>query len=219
MSNTTEMIIQFFKMYGWQLTILATSGIVALGILKSLGTFNKVNTKAKKYLYYGISNILSIVACTAYIFIKNSFEWRAYLILVGGIIGFTSAIYTLYENTGVRDVLKKCLYQPTKNLFSKMWNAILSGTLKKDTIIKMASSYGVDVANTIVKNAKEIEIEKQLEAKQKAEEEAKKSEEKKVEEKKVEEKVVVAEAKEPQIQKMSIFGRQGMKSINTPDRK
>ena len=208
-------------MYGWQLTVLATSGIVALGILKSFGTFNKVNAKAKKYIYYAISNVLSIVACTAYIFIKNSFEWRAYLILIGGIIGFTSAIYTLYENTGVRDMMKKCLYQPTKNLLSKIWNAILKGTLKKDTVIEMASSYGVDVAQEIVENAKEIAIEKQEEAKAK-EEEAKAKEQAKAEKKaeKKAEPVVEATVESPKAPTtFSLFGRQGIKTIETPKRK
>lgn len=223
MSNTTEMIIQFFKMYGWQLTVLATSGIVFLGILKAFGTFNKVNTKAKKYLYYGISNILSIVACTAYIFITDVFEWRAYLILIGGIIGFTSAIYTLYENTGARDLLKKCLYQPTKNLFSKIWNAILKGTLKKETVIKMASEYGEDVANEIVVKAHEVQEEKIAEEKAKEEEKKAKEEakaEKKAKDSKTEEVEVIEETKvDVQPQKIRVVGRQGIKTIETPKRK
>ena len=170
--NTTEMIISFFKNYGWQLTVLATSGILLLGILKSFGTFKKVPAKGKKYIYYGISCVLSILACTSYILIKHSFEWRAYLILIAGIIGYTSAIYTLYENTGVRDLISKFIFTPLKKLFSKCWKHIVEGTLDKDAVIALASSYGVDVANQIISSAVEKEQEKkQLEEKKQKEQE------------------------------------------------
>ena len=153
--NTTEMILQFFKTYGWQLTVLATSGIVFLGILKSFGTFKKVPTKGKKYLYYGISCILSILACTGYILIKNSFEYRAYLILIAGIIGYTSAIYTLYENTGIRDLLKKFIFVPIKHLLGKIWEHIVKGTLNKDAVVELAGQYGLAVVGQIENDIKE----------------------------------------------------------------
>lgn len=166
--NTTEMIISFFKNYGWQLTVLATTGIILLGVLKSFGTFKKVPIKGKKYLYYGISCILSILACTGYILIKHSFEWKTYLILIAGIIGYTSALYTLYENTGIRDVLKKLIFIPLKKLFSTCWKHIVEGSLDKNAVIELASSYGVDVANQIINTAVEKEAEKkQLEAEKK----------------------------------------------------
>ena len=171
--NTTEMIIQFFKMYGWQLTVLATSGILLLGILKAFGTFKKVPQKGRKYLYYAISCVLSILACTSYILIKDSFEWRAYLILIAGIIGYTSAIYTLYENTGVRDLLKKFIFTPLKKLLGIGWKHVVEGTLDKNTVIELASSYGVDVANQIIVEA----VEKAAEKKEKEKERTKKSDE------------------------------------------
>ena len=189
--NTTEMIIQFFKNYGWQLTVLATSGIVFLGILKATGMFNKVSDKAKKYLYYGLSAILSIIACTAYIFIKDTFEWRAYLILIAAIIGYTSAIYTLYENTGIRELLKKFIFTPIKTVLIKSWKKILTGTIDKKTVIALASDYGVEVANEIINSAVEKEAEKKLIEEQKAAEEAEKKAKK--EEAKVEAKVEVKE--------------------------
>lgn len=153
--NTTEMILHFFRDYGWQLTVLATSGIIMLGIIKSLGAFKKVPDKGKKYLYYGISCILSILACTSYILIQHSFEWRAYLILIAGIIGYTSAIYTLYENTGIRDLLKKLIFVPVKHLLNKIWEHIVKGTLDKDAVVELATEYGLAVVGQIEQDAKE----------------------------------------------------------------
>ena len=202
-------------MYGWQLTILATSGIVFLGFLKAFGTFNKVPSKAKKYLYYAISCILSILACTGYILLKNGFEWRAYLILIAGIIGYTSAIYTLYENTGIRDLLKKLIFTPIKKLLSKILQHIVKGTLTKDAVIDLASDYGKEIANEIIESAKEKEQEK-------------KQVETKTEEKQVAVKPFAfafpSQAKAEQEQadvkvEKKTSGRAGMQTINTPNRK
>ena len=206
MTNTTDMIIQFFKLYGWQLTILATSGIVLLGILKSFGTFNKVKKEFKKYLFYAISCTFSILACTSYILLMHSFEWRAYLILIAGIIGYTSAIYTLYENTGIRDLLKKILFEPTKKLLAKISSAIIKGSLKEEDVIELASSYGVDVANQIIETAKEKAVE------EKAKEEAKQLEEKQAET------PVQAMPNNPFLMNKST-GRAGMKEIGQVKRK
>ena len=201
MSNTTEMILHFFKEFGWQLTVLATSGIVFLGLLKAFGVFKKIKSSYKKYIYYALSTVLSILACTAYIFITDVFEWRTYLILIAGIIGYTSAIYTLYENTGIRDLLKKFLYEPIKKLLTKIWNAILQGTLKKETVIKMASDMGVDVANQIIHTAIEKEAEKKVEAEKK---EAEKLEKEKAKEEKAETKPEILEESKEEEKKSSV---------------
>lgn len=217
--RTTEMIIQFFKMYGWQLTVLATSGIVFLGFLKAFGTFNKVPDKAKKYLFYGISCALAILACTAYILIKDSFEWRSYLILIAYIVGYTSAIYTLYENTGIRDLLKKFIFKPIKNMLSKILQHIVRGTLSKDAVVELASEYGQDIAGEIIESVKEKELEKQQKQEEKEAKEGIKEEKKivfplkKTEQVEKQEKII----EESKVQKTTL-GRPGMTNIFTPKR-
>ena len=93
------MIGEFFKNYGWQLTLLALSGIVVLGFLKWVGVFNKLKDTSKKYVYYALSCVLSIIACTIYILATKSFAWASYGILCGAVVGLTGAVYTIYENT------------------------------------------------------------------------------------------------------------------------
>ena len=44
-----NVVLDFFKTYGWQLGLLSLSGIVVLGCLKWFGCFKKVNDKYKKY--------------------------------------------------------------------------------------------------------------------------------------------------------------------------
>ena len=58
-----NVVLDFFKTYGWQLGLLSLSGIVVLGCLKWFGCFKKVNSKYKKYLYFGLSVVFSIIAC------------------------------------------------------------------------------------------------------------------------------------------------------------
>ncbi|MGN0960768.1 MAG: hypothetical protein ACI4PF_01050 [Christensenellales bacterium] len=95
-------IIKFFSTYGWKLGLLALSGIVVLGFLKKVGTFKKLNPKYKKYVYFGLSAVFSIVACTIYLLATKSFQWIPYLILCGSIFGLTLIVYQIYEHTGLR---------------------------------------------------------------------------------------------------------------------
>lgn len=156
-----NMIITFFKMYGWQLTVLATSGIAVLGFLKATGLFNKLNEKVKKYVYYAVSCAISIVACTAYIFIVDQFTWMNWGVLVVGIIAYTGAIYTLYENTGARLFLKKFIFTPLKNTLKKLVEKIIKGSLTQDDVKELAVGLGAGVLQELTVEARKQELEKQ----------------------------------------------------------
>ena len=156
-----NMIITFFKMYGWQLTVLATSGIAVLGFLKATGLFSKLNEKVKKYVYYAVSCAISIVACTAYIFIVDQFTWMNWGVLVVGIIAYTGAIYTLYENTGARLFLKKFIFTPLKNTLKKLVEKIIKGSLTQDDVKELAVGLGAEVLQGLTIEARKQELEKQ----------------------------------------------------------
>lgn len=119
-------IINFFSEYGWQMTVLALSGIFLLGVLKSVKAFDWIRIYAvegeekilqvdktkqvKKIVYTFISAGLSVAACCVYLTIINT-ELTATLILTisGTVWSLNTFAYMLYENLGVRAVWKAFL--------------------------------------------------------------------------------------------------------------
>ena len=117
-------IIKFFSAYGWQMTVLAVSGIFLLGVLKSVKAFDWIRIYAgeektlqvdktkqvKKIVYTFISAGLSVAACCVYLTITNT-ELTATLILTisGTVWSLNTIAYMLYENLGVRAVWKSFL--------------------------------------------------------------------------------------------------------------
>lgn len=102
-----EMILQFIRTYGWQLAVIACSGIVVLGVLKFFKVFNKIDKSKRKYLYAGISSALSILASGIYLWATGGFNWGGFGVIAGAIYTLNQAIYALYETIGLRALLKK----------------------------------------------------------------------------------------------------------------
>lgn len=152
-----KMLWNFFDQYGFMLTMLALSGIVVLGFLKWVGVFKKVKDSHKKYVYYALSCLFSIIACTIYILVTKSFAWASYGILCGAVIGLTGAVYTVYENTGFRKLWKKAILDNISKFFKMITSAIVSGTLTKDKIKKLAIDLGSQTLAELSAEAKTIE--------------------------------------------------------------
>ena len=102
-----EMILQFITTYGWQLALIACSGIFVLGVLKFFDLFKTVEKSKRKYLYAGISAGLSIIASGIYLAITGGFAWGSFGVIAGAIYSLNQAIYALYETLGIRAVLRK----------------------------------------------------------------------------------------------------------------
>lgn len=151
-----SMIPEFFKNYGWQLGLLALSGIVLLGFLKWIGVFKKINADYKKYLYFGLSCAFSIIACTIYILMNNAFDWINYGIMCGSVICLTSGAYTIYEHTGLRALVRICILNPIAKLFKILTSASLSKADKE----RMAKELGSEVLNNLVIEARKNEVAK-----------------------------------------------------------
>jgi hypothetical protein len=114
-------IIKFFSAYGWQMTVLAVSGIFLLGVLKSVKAFDWIRIYAgeektlqvdktkqvKKIVYTFISAGLSVAACCIYLTIINT-KLNATLILTisSTVWSLNTIAYMLYENLGARAVWK-----------------------------------------------------------------------------------------------------------------
>lgn len=176
-----EMIISFFRQYGWQLGLLALSGMVLLGFLKWVGCFKKLPTKAKKYVYYALNCFFSIVACTVYILVMQTFEWINWAILCGSVVLFTGGVYTAWENTHLRDIWKKVVLNNISKFFKWLVSVIVNGTLTKEKLQQKALALGSEALNNLVAQAKALEAKKAEEARIKAEEEKAKAEKEKIE--------------------------------------
>lgn len=151
-----NVIIDFFKTFGWQLFLLALSGIVVLGMLKWFGCFRKLKDEHKKYVYFALSCLFSIIACTIYLIVISNFHWISYLMLCIAVIGLTLVVYGIYEHIGLRTLWKKVLNLIAK-AFKSICGAIISGTMSKDKLKKMAVGLGSEVLTELVTVAKENE--------------------------------------------------------------
>lgn len=165
--NYGDMIITFFKDYGWQLGLLALSGMVLLGLLKWIGCFKKLPTKAKKYVYYALSCIFSIAACSVYILVMHTFEWINWLILCGSVVLFTGGVYNAWENTHLRELWKKVVLDNISKFFKWIISVIVNGTLTKEKLQEKAVKLGSETLAILVAQAKELEAKKAEEEKNK----------------------------------------------------
>ena len=161
-----KIVREFFSNYGWEVALLALSGIVLLGFLKWIGVFKKVPNTAKKYVYFGVSCGLSIIICTIYILAIGQFAWLSWLVMSVYIIFFTLGAYGIYEHTGLRKLVQIAILNP----ISKLFKLIVSGAISKDQIKEKALELGSEALEELV-----------AEAKQKEEEEKQNNEEVKVE--------------------------------------
>ena len=159
-------IVDFFKMYGWQLGLLALSGMVFLGFLKKVGVFNKLKKEYRKYVFFGLSAVLSIIACTAYLLIMNSFEWISYLILCGMVFVVTYFGYGIYEHTGARWLWNKIVDLVVLGI-KKLFCLIFVHKVDEKKLTKEITKFGF---NETIKLLQEIQI-KVEEEKRKAEQE------------------------------------------------
>lgn len=102
-----EMILEFVKLYGWKLAIIACSGILILGVLKFFNVFGKIQKEKRKYLYAVISSALSITASAIYLVAIKQFNIAGFGVIAGAIYVLNQAIYSIYENYGIRVGLRK----------------------------------------------------------------------------------------------------------------
>jgi hypothetical protein len=167
-------IIKFFSAYGWQMTVLAVSGIFLLGVLKSVKAFDWIRIYAgeektlqvdktkqvKKIVYTFISAGLSVSACCVYLTIINT-ELTATLILTisGTVWSLNTIAYMLYENLGVRAVWKSFLNW-AKNLILST-----TATIKEKIAAKKARIAAEKAATEAQKTASETATATQIDIK------------------------------------------------------
>lgn len=157
-----KFILDFFKNYGWQLGLLSLSGIVILGLLKKIGVFKKLADKHKKYVYSGISALLSIIACTIYILATSKFEIVSYLTMCGLVIVLTITTYHIYEHTGARWLWNK-IFDWVIDAIKKLFTLIFIHKLDSKKIKSEMAKYGIEASQTILNELMaEVEANKRL---------------------------------------------------------
>jgi len=136
------MIIRFFEEYGWIMTLLATTGIFFVGCLKAVGIFSKLKDGIKKYVYFATACIVSIISCTVYLCVTDSFVWADWGMTAAFIIAYTMAIYAMYENSGIRALMRKLVFNPIKKFIKNLFYAIYDGNLNSEQAAEIAKKLG-----------------------------------------------------------------------------
>lgn len=102
-----EMLFQFLAVYGWQITLIACSGVIIIGLLKAFKVFDKIEKEKRKYIYAVISTTFSIVASAIYLYIVRKFDPSVFGLIAAGIYGINQTIYSIYETFGFKQLVKK----------------------------------------------------------------------------------------------------------------
>ena len=97
----------FVANYGWQLALIALAGIVILGVLKYANIFSKIEKENRKPVYLAISVGLSIIGSAIYLAAIKKFEFGYFAAVAFAILALNQTMYSIYENTNLRDFLHK----------------------------------------------------------------------------------------------------------------
>lgn len=132
-----EMVLQFFLTHGWKLTLLSCSGIFFLGVLKYFDLFRRLEASKKKVVYAIISACFSIAVCGIYLAATDKFTWLGFGILSAGVFGVNQSVYAVYENCGIRTLVKR------------LGTLFINFVAKKQLGIVKSSVVGQDVVNDL----------------------------------------------------------------------
>lgn len=109
-----QQFIDFFGVYGWQLTLIAFIGIVILGVLKYAKVF--ANVKQPKPLYLIITVGFSVIATIIYLLIIKQFNFTYVVTVASAIYALNQTMYSIYETTTLKDLVKKVTILITENI-------------------------------------------------------------------------------------------------------
>lgn len=110
----------FVANYGWQLALIALAGIVILGVLKYANIFSKIEKENRKPVYLAISVGLSIIGSAIYLAVIKKFEFGYFAAIAFAILALNQTMYSIYENTNLRDLLHKIFDEINSKIKSKI---------------------------------------------------------------------------------------------------
>lgn len=104
-----DKIISYVETYGLAILVIALCIIAFIGILKLCKAFNWIkSSKIKKFVYY-ISDVALAFGGSAIYFALFKISFSEYLVYAGAELGVTTTLYAVYENFGVRELVKLVL--------------------------------------------------------------------------------------------------------------
>lgn len=115
-----QQLTTFVANYGWQLALIALSGIVILGVLKYANIFSKIEKENRKPVYLAISVGLSIIGSAIYLAAIKKFEFGYFAAVAFAILALNQTMYSIYENTNLRDLLHKIFCEIDEKIKSKI---------------------------------------------------------------------------------------------------
>lgn len=110
----------FISTYGWQLALIALAGIVILGILKYANVFSKIEKENRKPIYLAISVGISLIGSAIYLSVIKKFEIGYFFAIAIAILALNQTMYSIYENTNLRDLLHKIFGAISQKIKSKI---------------------------------------------------------------------------------------------------
>lgn len=97
----------FIASYGWQLALIALAGIIILGVLKYTNIFSKIEKENRKPIYLAISVGFSVITSAIYLTTIKKFDITYFCAIAAAIFSLNQTMYSIYENTKLRDLLHK----------------------------------------------------------------------------------------------------------------
>lgn len=144
-----DKIISYVETYGLAILIIALSIIFIIGVLKLCKAFSFIKSAKIKKLVYYITDVIFAFGGSAIYFAIFKINFSEYLVYAGAQLGVTTTLYAVYENFGIRELVKLVL-----GVFAK-W---LKGN-PDNKIAKQLKSLGLD-ENAIAKVQNVVEGEK-----------------------------------------------------------
>ena len=97
----------FVASYGWQLALIALVGIIILGGLKYTNVFSKIEKEKRNPIYLATSVGFSDITSAIYLAAIKKFDITYFCAIAAAIFSLNQTMYSIYENTKLRDLLHK----------------------------------------------------------------------------------------------------------------
>ena len=104
-----EELLNFLRLYGWQLALIALAGIIILGVLKYCNVFKKFDEKIRHVFYLLISVGISIIGSIIYLACVGSLTVEFTFAVATAILALNQTFYAIYSTTTLKDLVAKLI--------------------------------------------------------------------------------------------------------------
>lgn len=101
-----DKIISYVETYGLAILVIALITIFLIGTLKVCKVFSKIQSAKIKKLVYYICDVVLAFGGSAIYFAIFKISFSEYLVYAGAELSITTFLYAVYENFGIRELVK-----------------------------------------------------------------------------------------------------------------